>query len=93
MTIPTRPPASVLLIHDGNSVDEYLTYLKASGLQATEAHASRAVEQAVEVRPDIIVLDFDCDGEVTGALQGDTRTRDIPVIALADLSGLKKGDL
>ena len=89
MTIPTRP-TSVLLIHDGNSVDEYLTFLQDAGLQAREAHASLAVAQAVEVRPDIIVLDFDCDGEVTGALQGDIRTRHIPVIALAHLSVLGK---
>jgi CheY-like chemotaxis protein len=92
MTVPTRPPPSVLLIHDGNSVDAYLTFLTAAGLQATEAHASLAVVQAVEVRPDIIVLDFDCDGEVMGALQANTRTRDIPVIGLAHLAALRNPD-
>ena len=89
MPVPTRPPPSVLLIHDRNSVEPYLAYLGTAGLLATKAHASLAVAQAVEVRPDIIVLDFDCDGVVMRALQEDKRTRDIPVIGLADLDALR----
>ena len=89
MTVPIRPPPRVLLIHDGNSVDAYITFLQTAGLQATEAHADGAVTQAVADKPDIIVLDFDCDGAIIAALQGNLRTRGIPVIALADLVSLR----
>jgi DNA-binding response OmpR family regulator len=78
----------VLLIHDGNAVDTYINFLQKAGLLASEAHADDAVTQAVAEKPDIIVLDFDCDGETIAALQGDLRTRDIPVIALADLASI-----
>jgi hypothetical protein len=89
MPVPTRPPPSVLLIHDGNSLDRYVIFLKAAGLEAMEAHARLAVVQAVEVRPDVIVLDFDCNGVVMRALQEDKRTRDIPVIGLARPGALR----
>ena len=89
MTVPSRPPPCVLLIHDGNSVDAYIKFLQTAGLQATEAHAHDAVTQAVAVKPDIIVLDFDCHGAIIAALQGNLRTREIPVIALADLVSLR----
>ena len=75
----------VLIIHDGNSVTPYLAYLRAAGLEAAEAHADEALPQALAIEPDIIVLDFDCDGEIVAALQDDARTSRVPVIALADL--------
>jgi DNA-binding response OmpR family regulator len=85
MTAPTRPPPRVLIIHDGNSVDAYVSYLRSAGLQASETHADDAVAEALAMDPDIIVLDYDCDGETVAALQSNVRTRGIPVIALADL--------
>ena len=90
MTPPIRPPPKVLVIHDGNSVDAHISYLKEAGLDASETHADQAVAQALVLNPDIIVLDFDCDGETVAALQADIRTRDIPVIALADLPRASK---
>ena len=74
-----------MIIHDGNSVDTYINFLRAAGLQASESHADEAVSQTLAMEPDLIVLDFDCDGETMAALQGDVRTRSIPVVALADL--------
>ena len=38
-------------------------------------------------KPDIIVLDFDFDGDVVARLQASEKTRDIPVVALAKLTG------
>ena len=90
MTVPTRPAPRVLLIHDGNPVDAYVNFLRTAGLLATEAHAGDSVAQAVAVKPDIIVLDFDCDGEIVAGHQGDVRTREIPVIALAELVSLRE---
>jgi DNA-binding response OmpR family regulator len=92
MNAPTRPPPSVLFIHDGNSVDTYISFLRKAGLHATETHADDAVAQALALKPDIIVLDFDCDGETMAALQKDVSTRGIPVIALADLPPRDESD-
>ena len=85
MNAPIRRVPRVLIIHDGNPVDSYLDYLRSSGLEAAETHADTAVAETLSIEPDIIVLDFDCDGEIVAALQEDARTRTIPVIALADL--------
>ena len=90
MSVPTRPPPRVLLIHDSNPVDAYIDFLKTAGLVATEAPAADSVARAAAERPDIIVLDFDCNGEIVAALQADVRTRGIPVIALADLVSLRR---
>ena len=88
MDVPTRPPPKVLFLHDGNPVEAYISYLRTAGLQASEAHADEALAQALVVSPDIIVLDFDCDGETMAAWQADARTRSIPVIALTELAWL-----
>ena len=85
MNAPTRRIPRVLIIHDGNPVDAYLDYLRSSGLEASETHADTAVAETLSIEPDIIVLDFDCDGEIVAALQEEVRTRTIPVIALADM--------
>lgn len=90
MSTPIRPPPKVLFLHDGDSVATYITNLENAGLQASEAHVDDAVAEALASSPDIIVLDFDCDGETVAALQADIRTRDIPVIALADLPKASK---
>jgi DNA-binding response OmpR family regulator len=81
----TRPPTRVLFLHDGESVEVYISYLQRAGLDANEARADNAVAEAVAFKPDVIVLDFDCDGETMTELRNDGRTRAIPVIALADV--------
>jgi CheY-like chemotaxis protein len=86
MIAPIRPPPIVLIIHDGNAVDRYISFLRTAGLHAAESHADEAVSQALALAPDIIVLDFDCDGATISALQANVRTRLIPVIALADMA-------
>ena len=85
MNARTAHTPRVLIIHDGSSVAAYLAFLRAAGLEASETAADHALAQALVMEPDIIVLDFDCDGEIMAALHGDARTSTIPVIALADL--------
>jgi DNA-binding response OmpR family regulator len=85
----SRPPTKVLIVHDGSSVDHYVTYFTEAGLTVTDAHADEAVSTAGTLQPDIIVLDFDCDGETLAELKDNAGTRAIPVIALADLDRLK----
>ena len=88
MNVPIRPPAKVLFLHNGDSVDAYISYLTQAGLQASEAHVDHALAHALAVTPDIIVLDFDCNGETMAALKADLRTRSIPVIAMKELASL-----
>jgi CheY-like chemotaxis protein len=85
MIVPIRPPPKVLILHSGIAVETYLSVLRAAGLEATEAHGDDAVAQVAAIQPDIIVLDFACDGETMAALRSDERTSNIPVIALAEL--------
>jgi CheY-like chemotaxis protein len=85
MKSPTRPPPVVLFVHDGLPYRTHVKYLEEAGLRVTEAHAHAAVTQATALQPDIIVLDFDCNGEVTEQLKANATTQHIPVIALVDL--------
>ena len=85
MALSNRPPPSVLLIHNGTSVDAHVRHLGQAGLRVSDAHASGALSLAKDIQPDIIVLDFDCDGEMIEALKGDPLTEHIPIIALAEL--------
>ena len=70
MTKLTRPPPKILFIHDGHSPDAHVNYLRKAGLDVSKTHADDAVAIAMDVQPDIIVLDFDCDGETVAALKG-----------------------
>jgi CheY-like chemotaxis protein len=84
---PTRPPPKVLLIDDGASDAGHFNHLTAAGLEVSHAHGGVAVDAAIRFQPDIIILDFRCDGEIMAKLKGDPTTRLIPVIALAALGG------
>jgi CheY-like chemotaxis protein len=81
----TRPPPRVLLIHNGMPYAAHIAHLSNAGLNVTEAHADQALRDATTQQPDIIVLDFGCDGEMTAALKAHEPTAHIPVIALVDL--------
>ena len=81
----TRPPPTVLLIHNGDGYEAHLKHLTASGLQVSESHGEAALADAIRLQPDMIVLDFGCDGEVTAALKANPATAHIPVIALVSL--------
>ena len=81
----TRPPPNVLLIHNGDSYEAHIKHLTEAGLSVSEAHADDALPKATALQPEIIILDFGCDGETTAALKAHAATAHIPVIALADL--------
>ena len=85
MDAPIRPPPNVLLIHDGAEVEAHVEHLSGAGLAVSKARAEDALAAAVRLQPDIIVLDFGCDGAVMARLKADPATRQIPVIALAKL--------
>jgi CheY-like chemotaxis protein len=78
----------VLVVEDYQDAREmYVEYLKFSGFQVAEArNGLEAIEQAVHLLPDIILMDLALprmDGwEATRRLKEDERTRHIPVVAL-----------
>ncbi len=84
MASSTHHPPAVLFIHDGSPV-AHIKHLKDAGLRVSETHAGAAVDTAKKQQPDIIVLDFDYDGDVSAQLKRDEATRHIPVIALVHL--------
>ena len=91
MPTPIRPPPSVLLIHDGADVEPHFQHLIGAGLTVAKAHSEDAVSAAIRLQPDIIILDFRCNGEIMALLKGEPATRRIPVIALAELGLDAKG--
>src|SRR4029450_6152186 len=96
-TKPARP--RVLLVDDYPDAREmYSEYLTFSGFAVVEAaNGIEALQSALERTPDIILMDLSLpvmDGwEATRRLKADTRTGDIPVVALTGhaLAGVSEG--
>jgi CheY-like chemotaxis protein len=78
----------VLVVEDYQDAREmYAAYLSFSGYRVAEAtNGVEAIEKAVELQPDIILMDLALprmDGwEATRRLKLDERTRQIPIVAL-----------
>lgn len=78
----------VLVVEDYQDAREmYAAYLQFSGYRVAEAtNGEEAIEQAVSLLPDIILMDLalpKIDGwEATRRLKADERTRHIPIVAL-----------
>jgi len=75
----------MLFVHNGAPYEAHVKHLRDAGIRVTEAHAEEAVRVATTQQPDIVVLDFGCDGEVTRAFKDDPETQHIPVIALVEM--------
>jgi DNA-binding response OmpR family regulator len=83
-------PLHVLFIHRKHGTEGYGDYLRSEGFQTTEATSSNdGVAKALALSPDLIVLDFDLDGETTARLKAHISTSRIPVIALAKLAEVR----
>jgi CheY-like chemotaxis protein len=90
VTDAMRPPPLVLVVHRSGGMEKYADYLISSGFRVAEARdGGHGVEQALLLLPDLIVLDFELDGEVVGLLREYPTTRAIPVIALAEMDKLR----
>ena len=81
----TRPPPKVLFVHNGVPFEAHMTHLIDAGFNVSEIHGDHVVREATARQPDLIVLDFACDGEVTAALKADPKTQHIPIIALVEM--------
>ena len=87
----TRPPPRILFVHNTAPDPRHIKHLTGAGLLVAEARidgrdGDGIVARVIEFQPDIIVLDFSADGEVTRALKGHDATKDIPIITLAALA-------
>ena len=80
----------VLFIHRRDATEGYAAYLTSEGFKTTEANSTdEGVKKAIAEKPDLIVLDFDLDGETTARLKAHVTTRGIPVIALAKMAAVR----
>ena len=80
----------ILVVYADGDGDAYVRYLTAAGFRAASASTSSAVDivdRTLATMPDMIVLDYDCDGETVDQLKSDRRTASIPVIVLAEFPG------
>jgi CheY-like chemotaxis protein len=83
-----RPPPLVLVIYEEKG-GGYREQLAANGFRVAEAHTGpQGFARAVELRPDLILLDFGLDGDTVLRLRNDPATSDIPIVALAELTNL-----
>jgi CheY-like chemotaxis protein len=82
----TRPPPKILFVHNGERDEAYIQHLTDAGLHVIDTQVDEAVATATEFQPDIIVLDFSANGDITALLKHDNVTKHIPIIALAALS-------
>lgn len=97
----THNPADalVLVVEDYQDAREmYSAYLQFSGYRVAEAtNGLEAIEKALELMPDIILMDLalpKIDGwEATKRLKSDDRTKHIPIVALTGhaLAGFAEG--
>jgi CheY-like chemotaxis protein len=84
----TKKAPLVLLVDDfADALDMYSDFLRYSGFRVAKAKSGRdGVARAVELRPDVILMDLGMPGmdgwEATRRLKADPATHDIPVIAL-----------
>jgi CheY-like chemotaxis protein len=83
-----RAPHVLLVEDDRDTREMYSFYLSYSGLHVTEARTGRrALEQAREERPDVVVTDIampEMDGlELSRRLRAEEPTHDVPIIAVS----------
>jgi DNA-binding response OmpR family regulator len=89
LTSIARPPPLLLVIYRPNG-HAFTEYFVGTGFRVAEAHTTDGgVEQAIALIPDLIVLDFDLDGDLVARLRGHEVTRAIPIIALTELTNLR----
>jgi len=80
----------VLIIHRRDATEGYGPYLRKEGFRVTEANDSAdGVAKALALQPDLIILDFELDGETTGRLKAHLTTCRIPIIALAEMDAIR----
>jgi DNA-binding response OmpR family regulator len=88
LTFWSRRSPLILMIYAGAGGEAYVRYLTEAGFRVESASCAQVAEvvgRTLAIRPDMIVLDYDCNGDVVERLKADARTAAVPIIALADL--------
>jgi CheY-like chemotaxis protein len=80
-----RPPPTVLFVRDGTPFEAHIKHLRDARLRVTEVHADEALTTAGRLQPDIVVLNFTCNGDLTEQFKENRETGHIPVIALVKM--------
>jgi len=87
MNLVPRSPPLILFIQNHASVESLFEYLTLAGLRvARTLDDGNMLTTVLRLIPDLIVLDFDGDGDTAERLKADIRTMYIPLIALAELA-------
>ena len=91
MNIVPRPPPLILFIQNHASVEHRFDCLTRAGLRVARTLDDRNMLATVlRLVPDLIVLDFNGDGDTAERLKSDSRTMYIPLIALAELASITR---
>ena len=82
-----RPPLILVVDDYPDNREMYSAYLRFQGLEVMEAaNGGEALAHAFERTPDLVVMDLSLPGvdgwQATRLLKADTRTKDVPVIAV-----------
>jgi CheY-like chemotaxis protein len=93
MNVVPRPPPLILFIlfiqHQA-SVESLFEFLTRAGLRvARTLDDGNILATVLRLVPDLIVLDFNGDGDTAERLKADSRTMYIPLIALAEMAAIK----
>jgi two-component system, cell cycle response regulator DivK len=87
VTASATVPIVLLVEDDLDGRRMYADWLSEAGFRVDQAHNGlQALERAFDSRPDVVVTDLNIPGidgfELTRRLKHDTRTRDVPVLAV-----------
>ena len=86
-----RPPPLVLFLQNHASVEHLFGCLTRAGLHVARAPNDRDMLATVlRLLPDLIVLDFNGNGDTAERLKADNRTKGIPLIALAEIAAMDR---
>ena len=87
MNVAPRPPPLILFIQNHARVETLFEYLTSAGLRVARTLNDRDMLATVlRLVPDLIVLDFNGEGDTAERLKADSRTMSIPLIALAEMA-------
>ena len=91
MNVVPRPPPLILFIQNHASVENQFDYLTLAGLRVAQTpDDGNMLATVLRLIPDLIVLDFNGDGDTAQRLKADSRTMYIPLIALAELASINR---
>jgi CheY-like chemotaxis protein len=91
LKIVPHPQPLILFIHNHASIENLVECLTVAGLRVARAsNDGDMLATVLRLVPDLIVLDFNVNGDTAERLKGDIRTMYIPLIALAEMAAIDR---